>query len=569
MPNEDKKKATFFKIIAEIRELGDRGSRAAGSPNREAGLNTNYERLNSYLNDYSDFVKTEPDDALFNDFIEFLNDGPQLLLGTFVFIDPNQVKKQDGHDQNQMPFFLWGEEFFEGKEKTIKPSFQIPTLLALKDNLSKSVHFRPVNPSFKRLILSVNEFYRHHQPFHRQDFIRLFENAHLAKHKRSKRENELGILYVPSGEIDHCIFQLLAFHLASSKPGAAEISLDEEYHIDLCQLTVGEKLLEFWDKHEGSTEYRRELSRIFLRERSSEVGNPGCLKLIGKDSANQSLRSWLRDWGYLDGDLPTEKLIGCLEYLYFLLLPPPDNDNRFHSSVKYLDLVDESNGSVIGPRYLEGMEDDEHVRAFRQNIVPFIENRLTGLKSGESIARYDWSIILTSYFGILRNWVAREVPRTGSDGAKISKVQAWTDRVRVRVFVHFLNRCVHGYFESEAIERTCRGVIFYPILKMPSALQTEGDATNKYAGFFLCNLKDSNDKGLHFFNWRTEWTGASDEMESIKVPETNDFYWATIPQLQILANVLGKIETEEVFFNGILSKIIKEQEKHAALANIS
>lgn len=563
------KQRDFLKIIAELKELAVIGEDRARIPKLEEGLNSNYERLNTYLND-PETLRADPDFADFHDFIKFLKDGPQLLLGTFVFIDPNQVRKQDDRDRNQMPFFLWGEEFFRGK--SIKPSFQLPTLLTVRNRESREIGFGSVNPSFKKLILSINEFYRHNQPFHRQDFIRLFENPRFAKRKRSVRENELGILYVPSGEIDHCIFQLLAFHFASSRPSSTAISLDDVYDIDLCELTVAESLLRFWDQHDGSPQYREELDRVFCREKDSARGEAGCLKLRGKTSTIQSLRNWLHDWGYLEGDLPTEKLIGCIEYLHFLLIPPPENDSRFHHSSNYLDLLDEEEGAEVEPRYpryLEGMEKNEHVRNFQKQIKPFIQNRLDEVNDRAAIDKYNWSTILSSYFGILREWVNREVERIGSDGEPVSKVGTWSERVRVRVFIHFLNRCVHGYFQPGAVEQTCRGVIFYPILRMPSALQSEEGAQNKYAGFFLCNLKDSNDEGLHFFNWRTKWTGEPDHTEGVKVDETNDFYWATIPQLQILANVLGKIETDEVFFKGILSRFIDEQRSHAIIAAIS
>ncbi|MBK7932032.1 MAG: hypothetical protein IPK01_00780 [Acidobacteria bacterium] len=140
-------------------------------------------------------------------FYYYVRKQAELLFGLYTYIDPYKVRSNEPSD-NQMPFTLWGRERFRNEE--IKPSFEIPIFITL-DNDDGEKSLVPVDNDFKKFIQSINQVYRETQPFQKQDFIKLFNDNRYLGRKRNKRDLELGILYIPSGEIDHCIFQLLAF----------------------------------------------------------------------------------------------------------------------------------------------------------------------------------------------------------------------------------------------------------------------------------------------------------------------------------------------------------------------
>lgn len=518
----------LLQIAKEIRTYArEKGNTPVASQSNSSGLNENYKKLNKYLN---------PDSP--NEFTLFLKDDIQLLIGLYVFIDP--IKLHRSKTSNQMPFYLWGEEFF--KDKEIKPSFELPTFVNVPDERGEKAGLTKPDDCFKEFIQTINEHYRQTQIFDNQDFVVLFRDGHLSG-KRNDIEKKLDILYVPSGEIDHCIQQLLILYFISSLPSNNKLSLDSEVGIDLCQLTRGNKLMEYWANIKPGR-LKDKLDKIFINE-SEE--NTKSIKLRADNYNNtKKIRDWYKDWGYLnEDDIPTEKMKACLEYFYFLL--SRNSAATYYDLRNYLDLFDSS--KILPPRYFEKLS---------SNAAAFNE-LYSEILNPESKNKPNWDKVIKLYFAVLSEWNEKE---NGKDFAE--KRLKWFTRGRVRTFIHFLNRSFHGYFSESRIERSCRGVIFFPILDMPYKFREEEVAGKeiKYAGFFMCNIKDSDKDGNNFFNWYRSASGEEN-------PEIGEFYNTIIPKLQMVANLLGKIEIDEIFFNGIVAQSIKEQYQQAMRAAVS
>lgn len=521
-------------IIKEIRRLAkDKGVIPIADQGNAVGLNKNYEGLNSFLNPVSD-----------NNLTVFLKNEVQILLGLYVFIDPNKLHRSKTSDQ--MPFYLWGNDFF--KDKSVKPSFELPTFINVPDSTSK-VSFNKPDNCFKEFIQTINEHYRQSQLFQFQDFVIHFSKGHIEV-KRNPVEKELDIFYVPSGEIDHCIHQLLSLYFVKHL-NIANPTLASEVSIDLCKLTDEKRLLEYWQEiNSNESQLKSKLNEVLTFANGKEKSLT--IKVNGGSSNKKKIADWFKDWGYLNSEgKPTEKLIACLEYFYFLLKKSPTD--TYHDLKNYLELFD--NDLKATHRYFE---------TATANTNKFINDFDSIIGKSINDSSINWEEIINQYLTVLTEWCEAEKydPTNAKFDEFTSKRINWSIRGRVRTFIHFLNRSFHGYFSNGKTEESCRGVIFFPILNMPNGLRDSEENPVTYAGFFMCNLKDSDEVGKNFFNWFTQLDGTEN-------PTAKEFYNFTIPQLQIFANVLGKIETEEIFFNGIIGESLKEQKEQATSAAIS
>jgi len=537
------KSDTFVDIVQNIRSISENRGNTNLRDRIAKPLNSNFDELNQYLNS--------------PEFFEYIKDYPQLLLGVYIFIDPFYIQSPDA---SRRPIVLWDTDAFVNEP--IKPSFELPDLLSVDDATGN--HLQPVNGEFKRFIQSINSAYRRDQPFDKQDYIKLFSEKAYAE-KRNERDKKLGAIYIPSGEIDLCIFQMLAFGFAASNQGATP-SLSDKVRWDCTVLTDREILLAFMRDTDRN-------DQLFVRTTNGQRTGERIEHVWLFSHLKRPFYQWLEEWGYLKELLPTEKMIACLEYLYFLLFPD-DDDKRAHTSSKYLSLIraDGTNGK----EYLEGCRNTRTVKRFKAEFEKYLKRLIyvfelkpnTYKEKRSELLSYeiDWILVINSFLGILHTWVKAE---TGTKSQ--IKLRNFESRTRIRPFIHFLNRNSHGYFSEGLVETTCRGVIYDPVLHMPEPFSGTGTKKNReYAGFFLCNLKDSDEKGFNYFNWRTTYSYHGQPRNQIYEYEpTRRFFEETLPEFLIIANELADIETEAVFFGGIISRAIEEQQRQSTRAAIS
>ena len=142
-------------------------------------------------------------------FLKYQQEVLKLMFGMYVFVDP--TKSGSEHFSDQMPYYLLGPMI--GKE--LKPTFNFRFYYNVDKKAGKAGKAEFENPPEKwlRFFLAFNEFSRDTLPFVSQDFVKLFNYSNYRVKRKLPLEQENNILYIPSGEMDHCILQWLVLYL--------------------------------------------------------------------------------------------------------------------------------------------------------------------------------------------------------------------------------------------------------------------------------------------------------------------------------------------------------------------
>ncbi|MBK7566208.1 MAG: hypothetical protein IPI31_00120 [Bacteroidetes bacterium] len=136
------------------------------------------------------------------------------------------------------------------------------------------------------------------------------------------------------------------------------------------------------------------------------------------------------------------------------------------------------------------------------------------------------------------------------------------DILRFNVYTHFLQRYVIGCYDKKYLETTCRGLIAFPIQSNKENDEIKSKIPN--VGYFYGIIKDSDNDGNCYGNYYSKRKSTLNKKKDVA-----NFYNEQLYQLQSIAFNLGRIETQNIYYRGILEKHRKETEQQATRAAIS
>lgn len=535
---------------------------------------------------------------------DFITKDLNLLWAAYTFINSHSVSEGD-----EETFYLLGPI---SKSIGVYPSFTFPMMVNSK-NLRGQYEFHKVDDEWMNFYVNLNTLSRSNTKFI-NDFPRYFESSSIVNdtfRRNNDVEHKNNLLYISSGEIDHSILQWLVqeFIRSSNVENASVADIFDifsiPFHINIDDLSreypqalsyIKEITSNAFDKSTASlSESDMKWRTVFRLDKttSTEVVFLNSEKVLNIDTAKDCslnglfLKEWLQKFGYLSkSKLPTERLMASLEFFYYHLLEQrklylcsrsekefvlwiEDKESKefqinknFESnkSLNYFSL----NKNRNSPYYLIKNEKDlEAVDCYVslcKEVLP-VHKSYEEIRSGFSTFQdYDdkLSELINSYIKLLIHF------SFDFTNPKVKKFKRDSEEFRIHarlnVFSHFFQRCIDHFYDPFHREQSCRGLLAFPVFSNPVTTDPI-----KNLGYFMGLIKDSDDRGRCYFNWRTHSKG-SPNSETIA-----EFYDDTLFYLQNFAYTLAQNEIKQVYYKGIKSKdrkIIKEKALLNALSTV-
>jgi len=468
------------------------------------------------------------EDEVFN----FITKDLKLLWGGFVFIDPKSVNT--GQEET---FYLLGPVNGE-----IKPSFSFPFLYNSL-NFRGQREFKFADDKWVLFYTRFNEKCRSSLSI-KDDFTKFFENESNRRNKSIEKKNNL--LYISSGEIDHCILQWLIREIDVS-------GFNQEFKIkalnynnpnhsdarDFLHKTYSNEL----EKESGvqnivsiSNTFKEENEKLFLQYK--HLNKKGEIQY----RTSGSFKTWLNKFGLLNSSgFPTERLIAAIEFFYYHLKELENSKSEFGKTLTYFTHEDVKwyESHTITKKFTDSCENCFPVVSNLNSLIDNYNNDYSKYKN-------DFDKILETYFNCLVFF----------DNKNEHNLQSFA---RFNILSHFYQRCVHSIYNSFNKEESCRAILVFPVF---SNNKNDSDSNDKnslsYLGYFLSTIKDSDSKGRCFFNWRTHSGGKP------KSDSTAKFYDDYLFIFQSFFYQLAQNEIQQVYYRGI-----EENHKDAVKKNVT
>lgn len=466
-----------------------------------------YALLNAYL--HGAIINNNIHDETFT---SFQKNELGLLFGTYAFVD----------EENKRLHYLLGPY----KQEALKPSFNFKTYYNIENHRGQE-ELLEIEPKIIKLLYNINQRSRESiNDVDNIDFYKIFNNKHYDSKRDPDLEKKRDIVYVSSGEADHCVLQWI---LLNRKAESSETPDDIKFNFS-----------EIYDEYKS----------IF---QSHGFNIPYI------NSRSHSGIEWLKEWGLISANraMPTERMLAVLEWFYYYLKGyinrDPSSKKDEYDLTYYLDLVDNNNERNIYP-----LLNDNDSKKLIKTYIKTCEGCFTYLTSKAPLKRdskhdsnYLKNIhhVIGCYLDIL---YAHQEP-----------ADSFKKRCRFNPSVHFLYRnCLTEFYwgkekrdektfkEYPFKEVTCRGLIYIPVLNKPDSTDTEtvGDTKPKPIGYFVGHIKDSDYKGKSFYSLYQYY-------KQFNKNAINNFYFENrFYDLNHIVTTLARIEREEVYVKGILIK---------------
>lgn len=506
-----------------------------------------------------------------NQLFAFLKNRLKLLWGAYCFID-GQTNNVENNDAKA--YYLLGP-ISDG----IKPSFTFPMFVNTK-NFRGNREFLKVDSRWMKFYTSLNTLSREVFEF-KEDFPRYFEKETDRRNKSIEHKHNM--LYLSSGEIDHSILQWLTQMWNSDNNENSSIKPDSKFPINLLDLAADyPNARRFLNDNSFAKKY-------FLKNQNGLF-----VKVLEKrERLKKNKLGWLYEFSYLNkSDLPTERMIAAIEFFYYHLKETLGYEelklkayqenydcsdikkkqkrlNKNHikeqnfsnkaktlsyfeprvihgiQSGKYYNILALPDASTEQPTFI--IPDKKIISDFINSVEAFlpVKNNYKELK--EEITSDDqykklFKCVLENYLEVLNFY---------------SKKPDFYRYCRFNVFSHFFQRCIYPILKPFHREQTCRGFITIPVFSNPD----NDNKSHPYYGYFMAIIKDSDDKGRCFFNWRLH----SNNLHSNKPIESKTIKWFYEEYLFYLQNFgyqLAQNEVKQVYYKGIVEKHLKENLKN-------
>lgn len=480
-------------------------------------------------------------------FLDYQKNVLKMFFGMFAFIDP--TKSQDPDEQ--MPYYLLGPM----AGKILQPSFNFKFYYNIQ-NLRGGSEFTEPPTQWLKFFLAFNEFSRDTLTFDKQDFVRVFNYKRYVKKRNDKVERANNILYISSGEMDTCILQWLTLYLKSThRLRISKDILKSNFAIDLKEMYP--RIDEFY-KQNSKSKYIIPNYRYNKEESKDKYKTP-----------KKKLEEWLRLWGLLDSnELPTERLMAVFEWLYYylkLFKVEGENNEKYYDYREYLALADLTINES-GYYYLFNI-DKQKINKYLELVETLLPVKTNYEWKSSASKEATFKQLIQLYFEIIFSW-EESIEHIEKFSENSFSWEVFAERCRFRPFVHFLFRNFPSSVDSKFIEKSCRGFISFPILSSHKNFEEESVNEKKktedihYVGYFLGHIKDSDSKGRCLFNWH--------KSTDYYVSETvSNAYEDNFFELRQILNQLGRIESEQIYFRGIVRMHQEEARKqsiHSAIA---
>lgn len=467
-------------------------------------------------------------------FTNYQKNNLKLLFGSFAFIDKGN---------NKLHYLLGSSR------NSLKQSFQFKSYYNIENRRGQQ-ELLEMPSSIMKLLFEVNQTSRDKTQFvNNLDFYRIFNDPRYIEKRNGVIETRRNIVYVSSGEIDHCILQWIFLHRKNRQSVEHE---NEKFGFDFNMI------------------YKR-YEKLFF-----ENG----LSMPFPDRGDEDLANWLKEWGLISATRgkPTKRLMASLEWFYFYLLKVVnDPEVNYYDYTKYLDYIPDDDG-LAEPYITLDKTNEKYIRHYIsvfEGIFPYLDvHRQDAVFSRNPVedAHYiqNFPHLINAYYDLLL--------RLDEDPDKFKK------RCRFNPAIHFLYRnCISEFYWGDTDknlglkqehrdlyrykEKTCRGILFIPILNNPEIGERSPHDTGKnnagQVGYFIGHIKDSDHKGRNYFTHYKKQDGTLDDA-------INNFFEDEFYELNHVINTLGRIEREEVYLKGILKKQVEtEKEKFALLRKTS
>jgi hypothetical protein len=258
-----------------------------------------YAALNAYLQG----AIRESNGGYDASFIDYQREILNLLFGTYAFVD----------EENRKLHYLLGPS-----RNNLKQNFQFKTFYNI-ETYSGGNELVELKPRIMKLLFAINQQSREDvEQVDNADFYRIFNNSDYDQKRDIAVEKRSNIIYVSSGEADHCILQW-AFQL----------------RLKMTQRSVSENI-------------EIDFSPVFLSYNDLFTENHHDLPFNIDNSKKP--KKWLEEWGLIcqNTGKPTERLYAAMEWFYYYLRKYIDNrDNTtttdYYDFTNYLDLIGDSN----------------------------------------------------------------------------------------------------------------------------------------------------------------------------------------------------------------------------------
>lgn len=482
---------------------------------------------------------------------DFLTKELQLLFGMYCFIDP---KASD--DVHASPFYLLGSL----RESDLKPSFTFPNFVNTR-NIRNDREFHKLPDEWLVFYLHLNTVTRKQITF-KNDFVKFFVDQEFRRNKNLERK--YNVFYASSGEMDHTILQWLFCSLGS------DLKLDSAFAIPVSKLfpregDVMERCLNSRDELRGTREHARVIGKIgtwakkefYLKcpPREPAKEKPNTKQSIQK----RTIEKWLQCFGLLDDTdraVPSERLLAAIEFFYFHLKYFEDKKIGFNTAAYFCLKKNTKTHNYYGNPIKSGdrecLEKVERFIALCEARLPVKSKNYAEIRDKvkeDRGLRKDLDEILASYLEVLQTF-AKFYDGKGIDFAEYG---------RFNILSHFFQRNVLPIYNPLLKEQTCRGFVIIPIFSNPHKSTTN----IKDVGYFLGLIKDSDDKGRCYFNWRTH-------SDNLTESEIGDFFYNEyLFHLQNFVYNLGFKEVKQIYYKGIEDKHTNEMKREASRAAIS
>jgi hypothetical protein len=473
--------------------------------------------------------------------LDYLKDRLKLIWGQYYFIDPSNSENDDAKG-----YFLSNKI----ANTNLEPSFSFPFFSNIK-NIRGNYEFHKIPNDWLHFYIGLNETVRSEIEF-KKDFIKYFEIDQFIKRRNKDFEQFNNLMYISSGEIDHSIIQwfIQTFEIKNTS---------EEFKISLDKLG-DDKVKKYIDDY---LKKQSDTSIDIFKKDKKDI-------LITKE--NLSILEWFKKFGLINSDnLPTERLITSIEFFYFHLTNKENsitNSNDKEKSIKnkvsyqtnnyFYNNPDNNTTDDIKNQFYDIISNNKIFKKFKEScdkILPTIHDykKIFEEKSGTSkieVTKKEIKDLISSYIDLLVLYG--------------KKKENFSYYIRFNVVSHFFQRNIIGIYNPIFKEETCKGFIISPFFSNPRLKFLGSNSSNehKFLGYFLCLIKDSDDKGRNFFNWRIDTHGH-------KSKTVKKFYTEYLTTLLDFGRNMGVYETQNFFYKGILEKHINELEGHATRGALS
>lgn len=480
-------------------------------------------------------------------FLDYQKDILKMYFGMFAFIDPTKNLNSD----KQLPYYLLGPM----AGKNLQPSFNFKFFYNTR-NSNGDNEFTEPPIQWLRFFLAINEFSRDTLTFDKQDFVRIFNYKRYEKKRNDTIERSNNVLYISSGEMDTCILQWVMLYLKSTRRVRDEKDfLKRSFNIDLLEMYP--RIDEFYQQN-SKNKYAVPNYHYGKKNRKGRYKTP-----------EKKFSQWLQIWGLLDAkELPTERFLAVFRWLYYYLKLFKDDGEvgeKYYDYREYLTLAELEN-TAPGYYYLFNIDKEK-----QQRYIELVEALLL-VRSDQELENVGYDApgfrqLIQLYFEIIFSWEEESVHLEKFSENKFSW-EVFGERCRFRPFVHLLYRNFPSSVESKFIETTCRGFIAFPILSSHKNTADEFSINKKktddihYVGYFLGHIKDSDEKGRCLFD---KYVGPEFYLDQTTNNTDEDNFF----ELRQIINPLGKIESEQIYFRGIVlmhQEEARKQSIHSAVA---